>query len=595
MANFFKNSLYIGILKRLPNHKKSSEDYYFLAFTIPAIICLVCLMPLLSYSGLWRPAWSSGLSAIILCGLLLLWRWGVSIAWLQCAYQSTLMWLILYNAYFTGGVASPVMVWMGIVPLLPMFTISRKWSYVWLIISFASVVFFYWAQIYGLIPNKSNINHEDLTLSALMIGLMCLTQAMLVITYDSANAQHIQSIERNNSALKNLSEDLQLAHDHKDKFLATVSHEMRTPLNALMGYLGLLRTTEQMPTVAMSYLQGAQNSAAHLLTVINDLLDFSQIQQGKLVLSPQSVDLHKVLIETHETMAPKAASQALGFSLQLENGLPQWVFIDPHRLTQIFLNLLGNALKFTHSGSVTTQVRFVTSSEDKSTGMLILIVHDTGIGISDKNRERIFEPFVQIHSDNILNVDNALRGNGLGLSITKNLISNFGGSIQVDSQMNVGSTFEVRLPIKIAEAPQIRKLSKISEVHENKIYLLLVDDHATNRLVTSATIKRDLPNAIIDEAKNGTEAIQKMKINRYDLVLMDLIMPDLSGVEVTRIIRSECAAPYCSVNVIALTANVAEAVVEDCLVVGISEVLRKPFDREVLIRSILQHAEPSRI
>ncbi len=588
MSRYKSRGLYKRILKKLPPQLRSVEHYYFLSIAVLSIICLSLLSPLLAYSGLSRPSWTSALCAVIIAGLLVLWRTGVSLALLQSVYQTTAMWVILYNAYYTGGVASPLMVWMGIVPILPLFTVSRRLSYVWLIISFVSVVTVYFAQTQGLIPYKSGIDHQELTLSAFMIGMLCITQVLLVLTYDSVNAQHIRNIERNNSTLKNLSQDLQKAHEHKDKFLATVSHEMRTPLNALVGYLGLLRTTDQLTAKALSYVQGAQNSASHLLTVINDLLDFSQIQQGKLVLSPQTVNLSQVLKETHESLAPKAAEQALNFTLELDDSLPQWVRIDPHRLTQIFLNLLGNALKFTPHGSVTTQVRFDPHPQDAETGTLILIVHDSGVGIAKENFNRIFEPFVQAQGN--IRHDNALRGNGLGLSITKNLIINLGGTITLDSQVGVGTTFEVRCPIQIAKAPIASKAADVTETHSQKIYLLLVDDHAINRLVASATIARDLPNAIIDEARNGTEAIAKMRVNRYDLVLMDLIMPDNSGIEVTRIIRAECPPPLCDVPVVALTANVADAAIKDCLEVGISEVLRKPFDRGVLIRTILQYA-----
>lgn len=582
--------LYSATLKKLPRHLRSVENFYFLTFAIPSLVCLLLVSPLLDYAGLWREAWSTLICAGIITALLALWRIGVSIPWLQSLYQATLMWTILYNAYYTGGVASPVMVWMGIVPILPLFTVSRRMSYVWLVLSFTFVATVYFAQIQGLIPLKSGISHKELTLSAVMIGLLCITQVMLVFTYDSANAQHIRNIERKNSTLKNLSQGLQKANEYKDKFLATVSHEMRTPLNALMGYLGLLRTTEKLPAEAASYIEGAQNSAAHLLTVINDLLDFSQIQQGKLVLSPQTVNIAKVLKDTHNTMAPKAASQALKFTLQLEDNIPEWIRTDPNRLTQIFLNLLGNALKFTQHGSVTTQVKFEPDPLDMHGGMIILIVHDTGIGIPSEYLQRVFEPFVQVPNQMHLSNDNALRGNGLGLSITKTLVVNLGGTIILDSQVGVGSTFEIHLPVKIARTPQISKATQVTEIYSEKIYLLIVDDHATNRLVTSATIKRDLPNAIIDEARNGTEAIDKMKNNAYDLVLMDLIMPDYSGIEVTRIIRKEGTPPLNQVHIVALTANVAENVIKDCDEVGISNILRKPFDRDLLISSILQYA-----
>ena len=498
------------------------------------------------------------------------------------------MWCILYNAYYSGGVASPVMVWMGVVPILPLFTVSRRWSYIWLIASFISIICIYLAQLYGYVPLLENQSLPQLTLSAIMICALCITQIILVVTYDSANIQNIRHIKRKNETLKTLSEELQQANVHKDRFLATVSHEMRTPLNAIMGYIGLLRTTDDLPTIASTYVQGAQNSAAHLLTVINDLLDYSQIRQGKLVFTPQTVNLHQVLKETHQTLAPKAAGQALDYALNIDPHLPQWVRIDPHRFTQILLNLLGNALKFTVNGGVSTHVRFEFDDTRQDAGQLILQVKDTGIGIPAESINHIFEPFVQLDTNNKLSNDNSLRGNGLGLAITQSLIKNLDGSITICSQIGIGSTFEIHLPIDIAEAQNFSKQRPINQIHPEQVYLLLVDDHATNRLVASATIKRSLPNAHIDEAKNGTEAIEKMKTNHYDVVLMDLIMPDYSGIEVTRIIRSECLAPLCDVPVVALTANVAEDAVKACLEVGILELLPKPFDREVLIRSILK-------
>jgi signal transduction histidine kinase/ActR/RegA family two-component response regulator len=589
MAIDFKRGLYSNIRNKLPHNLRSVEDYYFLSFSVSAVLCLVLLSPLLIYAGQWRPGWSSGLCALLISACLGLWRAGIPIPLVQIGYQATLMWGILFNAYHSGGVASPVMIWMGIVPILPLFTVSRRWSYAWLIISFISVVVIYLAQLHGLVPLSGGKNQQELALSAIMIGLLCITQVMLVMTYDSANAQNIRHIKRKNETLNTLSQDLQLANVHKDRFLATVSHEMRTPLNAIMGYLGLLRTTDNLPTIATSYVQGAQNSAAHLLTVINDLLDYSQIRQGKLVFTPQTVNLHQVLEETHQTLAPKAAGQAIDYILDIDTNLPHWVRIDPHRYAQIFLNLLGNALKFTQHGTVTTRVRFEPSLLDLDAGQLIMQVQDTGIGIPSESIDHIFEPFVQLDTQSNLGNDNSLRGNGLGLSITQNLIKNLGGTITLVSQVGVGSTFEVHLPIKTAQAPAASIQAPLDQTHQDEIYLLLVDDHATNRLVASATIKRGLPNARIDEARNGTEAIEKMKTNHYNLVLMDLIMPDYSGIEVTRIIRTECQHPLCDVKVVALTANVAKDAIKACLDVGIHELLPKPFDREVLIRTILQH------
>lgn len=589
MQTHFNRSFYSRIRSKLPIHLRSIEDFYFLSFSLSAIFWLLVLSPLFASSGQDRASWSALLMALLIALSLALWRMGVAIPWAQFIYQATLMWGIVYNAFYSGGITSPIMIWMGIVPILPLFTVSRRWSYAWLIVSFMSVVLIYWAHLHDLIALEQSKTPNELALSATMIGLLCITQVMLVMTYDSANAQNLLNFKRKNEKLKTLSQDLQLANIHKDRFLATVSHEMRTPLNAIMGYLGLLHMTDGIPTLATSYVQGAQNSAAHLLTVINDLLDYSQIHQGKLVFTPQTVNLHQLLKETHQTLTPRASEQDLGYELDMAHNLPVWVRIDPHRFAQIFINLLGNALKFTKQGGVISHVRFEADATQPETGKLILQVQDTGVGIPNDSIAHIFEPFVQLDAQLKVDNDNSLRGNGLGLSITQNLVKALGGTITISSKVGIGSTFVVQIPIQLENAPTESKQTPVHEMHQEQIYLLLVDDHATNRLVASATIKRALPNARIDEARNGTEAIEKMKVNQYDLVLMDIIMPDYSGIEVTRIIRAECPPPLCDVPVVALTANVAEDAAKACLEVGIRELLPKPFDREVLIRTILQH------
>jgi nitrogen-specific signal transduction histidine kinase/CheY-like chemotaxis protein len=410
------------------------------------------------------------------------------------------------------------------------------------------------------------------------------------MTHSSNDAKNNRRTRRKKEILSTPSKELQRENVHKDEFVATVSHEMRTPLNAIIGYLGLLRTTDELPSIAASYVQGAQKSAAYLLTVVNDLLDYSQIQQGKFLFKPQTVNLYQVLKETHQSLATKAAEKDLGYLLDIDSNLPQWVRIDPHRFSQILLNLLSNALKFTEQGgAVTTHVRFELAPRESETGQLIMQVQDTGIGIPSDSIEHVFEPFVQLDINSRLGNDNESRGNGLGLSITQNLIKNLGGVITLRSQLGWGSTFTVNLPIQKADAPIVNIHPQVIQTQQDEIYLLLVDDHATNRLVASATIKQGLPMARIDEARNGEEAIEKMKKNHYDLVLMDLIMPDYSGIDVTRIIRAECPQPLCDVKVVALTANMADYVVKACLEVKILQLLPKPFDREVLIRTILQH------
>lgn len=370
---------------------------------------------------------------------------------------------------------------------------------------------------------------------------------------------------------------------------------MRTPLNAIMGYLGLLANTHSLDAIESNYVQGAQNASAHLISVINDLLDFSQIQQGKFIYSPKAISLTETFLNLHETLAPLAADKSLDYSIHLDSELPPWVLADPHRLTQIYLNLLRNALTFTFTGKIESTISFHPNPSIKNLGTLQIEVSDTGIGIDPAHHQEIFEPFIQLPNLTGITQDNSLRGNGLGLSITRSLVQKMGGGIALTSSINSGSSFKITLPVSICSAPILQQVS-VSDSHESThIALLIVDDHATNRLVVAATIKKFIPEARIDQAKNGAEAIQKMSSNTYDLVLMDLLMPDLSGVEVVRHIRINAPYPRSQVKVVALTANIAEDSQRECHDVGILELLPKPFIREVLIQTILKHSSATSI
>ncbi|WP_310627553.1 ATP-binding protein [Limnohabitans sp.] len=593
--------IHILIKRRLPSHLRATPNIFFFSFSVSALMGIVPISIWFFWMGNHAGAFSTLLATGLIATALVLWRMGVRMTWCVCIYQLTLLGVVLFNAGLTGGVTSPALVWLAIVPLMPLFTTSRKWATAWMGISFLSVLTLYYLQSRGYwvsanimsAPNGEGRHGEgsleSMIFGATMFSMMLLTQMILVQTYDTANEHHLRRLQRTNQRLQTLSHNLLVANTHKDSFLAMVSHEMRTPLNAVMGYLGLLATDAHMPPQTQPYVQGARNSASHLVTVINDLLDFSQIQQGKLILTKQAVNLHDLLTNTHQTLAPKAAQSGLSYPLTLTPSLPTWVLIDPHRLAQIILNLLGNALKFTTQGYVRMQASFETAHAQSAHGTLIICVEDSGKGIPSNHLEDIFEPFVQIKANDNRHTDNALHGNGLGLAITRSLVKSHQGSIQVQSTLGEGSRFTVRLPIEVATAPLARRNDDVL-TDPSPFHLLVVDDHATNRLVVSATLMRSLPNTRIDQAANGTQALEKMRTTRYDLVLMDLIMPDISGVDVVRRIRQEGVGPFVSVPVVALTANVAADAVKECLDAGICAVLPKPFDREALVHAVIQHA-----
>lgn len=597
--------LHLFIKRRLPSHLRRTRSIFFVSFTTCALVGLLAISAWLYCLGNDQNGASALIAALLVAISICIWRYGGSLLWGGLLYQITLMGVILYNAALTGGVTSPAMTWLAIIPLLPLFTAPRKWAIGSMCASLLSVIVLYWIQSHGWLPTFTgelsppvtgsellsiNPSSQSMSFGAGMFSLMLLAQIILVQTYDTANEHHLRRLRQTNKRLETLSNNLTIANAHKDQFLAMVSHEMRTPLNAVMGYLGLLASDTQLHQAASQYVQGASNSASHLLTVINDLLDFSQIQQGKLVLSPQAVNLRDMLTSTHQTLSPRANDQGLAYALELDPSLPTWAFIDPHRLTQIIINLLGNALKFTTHGQVIMRVGFDAETDNPKHGQLNICVEDTGPGIAPESLDDIFKPFVQLKiSDNNLKTGNALHGNGLGLAITRSLVQSHKGSINVSSCVGTGSTFTVALPIEEI-APPASPRAALDVTHPAALDLLVVDDHLTNRVVVSAALKRNLPNATIDHAANGMEAFEKMRRHRYDLVLMDLLMPDISGTEVVRRIQNDATHPHKDVPVIALTANVGEEAVNECMSLGFRDVLPKPFDREVLINAILTHA-----
>ena len=532
MPTSFKRYFVTKLRRSLPPHLHSLKNIYFVTFSVTTFMSLLLVIPVLVATQHLALTWASLFCAAMVSLTLVLWRLRVSTPSIQLFIHSSVAGVFCYSVYETGWMALPILMWMS---------------------------------------------------------LLCMAQVIVSLLDDRANTHSIARITQKNQAIRNMSRDLQATNFDKALFLSTVSHEVRTPLNAVMGYLGLLRNAPHPEPSTEAYIEGAEKSAAHLLMVINDLLDYSQIQQGRLTLNYQTIDLRQLFIDAFQTFMPKASNLEIHYALHLDPNLPIGAHTDPHRLAKIFLNLLGNALKFTSKGSVVAHILYKPDLQKPGTHTLWIKVHDSGIGIPQQALRRIFEPFVQLNPRPTLVNDDALRGNGLGLAITQRLVQNLGGFIHLSSQEGVGSCFEVQLPIDFRESDASSQLKVLHPTQHKNIHVLIVDDHTVNRLVASATIMQALPHTNIDEAHNGMQALAMMKANCYDLVLMDLLMPDLTGIEVVRRIRTECAAPHRHVKVVVLTANASEEAMHQCQEVGIEVLIPKPFDRAMLIQTVLQH------
>ena len=578
---------YTWVLRKLPLNLRSSRDFFFLLHSIAGSAFLLPIGLAMAYLGNAHAGWSCALSAMLLAINILFWRLGAGLAFTHSVFEVTLIALIFYNAADSYGVTSTHFIFLGLVPILPVFSMSRNWALGWVLVSIVCLLVLYFCQILDYLPKRPNETWQDLTISTIAISILVITQIILIDTYESANSQSLHVLNRTNQRLERTSEALRLADSHKDKFLAMVSHDMRTPLNAVIGYLGLLHDNKNLPSESMGFVASAQHAATHLLTVINDLLDFSQIRLGQLTLHPQVVNLPQVLTQTFNTLTNQAHESQLAYALFIEHDVPKWVRIDQNRLSQILINLLGNALKFTPVGHVNMRVSVLRHQTHPME--LQVAVEDTGIGMTPDQVSRIYLPFTQVHdAQAALRISEPMRGNGLGLAITQSLVQSHSGTLSVHSRPGEGSVFTIRLPIELAAEPaiQTQPFNFAANQDETPIHVLVVDDNDVNRLLVSTTLLRSFPNAVIEQAENGTDALNKMRHIRYELVLIDLVMPDIDGADVVREIRNNTPEPFCSVPAIALTAKVAQDAIDRCKAAGVNEVMSKPFDRNTLIRAV---------
>jgi signal transduction histidine kinase/CheY-like chemotaxis protein len=379
----------------------------------------------------------------------------------------------------------------------------------------------------------------------------------------------------------------------KDMFLATMSHEMRTPLHGILGLARMLQgDTAEEP--ARQRLQLIQTAGQHLLGVINDVLDLSRLQAGRLTLQPAPVDLHALVHEVTalaQAQAQSLANQrtaALVVRCELQDTVPRWVAADDHRLRQVLINLMGNAVKFTPCGHVTLTV---SQPEPSTTGhRLTLQVRDNGIGIPEAEQARIFEPFAQAS-----NAGKGHGGTGLGLSISSQVAQAMGGTLSCWSRPGEGSTFT--LSVSLTKTPPVEVTAPISSPPmAGTGHVLLVEDNPINTIVAQAALEQ--LGLSVTTVESGRQALDWLARHQTDVVLMDCFMPEMNGMDATCAIRDRACASRQGrpVPVIALTASSDTADRQACMAAGMDDFIAKPFTTDDLAHVLsrhLQHALPS--
>jgi len=493
--------------------------------------------------------------------------------------HGTLLWSISYVAYLaamTGGINSPVMVWMTAAILPAILLLDRIPALFWVVTVFSANLLLLLISQSGLVNSDINMANEVMAWTvANKIFVLSLAMYVVFVTERMHRSQTVE-MDESNAELERTHQALIRAQAHKDEFIASVGHELRTPMNAILGLNGILRTELEARPEDAAVVDHIRRSTEQLLQVVNDILDFSQLQAGKLTLHEEEFALRETLAAILTVYEKKAKVKNIALSLEASAVHNMWVKGDRQRLVQVLNNLLDNALKFTAAGSIVVRAQAVG-------GGVLFEVQDSGIGIAPDRQKQIFNGFE--HAD--VQTNRLYGGTGLGLSICERLVSLQGGTIGVSSAQRQGSRFWFQLPLRSIAVKEAQAAAEITRLLVDKpIKILLVDDNAVNLLVARMMLKNCFPKAEIVEASSGAIALEKLREQAFDLTLMDMVMPEMDGMQVTQILREEFAAPARRMPVLALTASANPVDHDRCLASGMNDVLHKPLDEQQLISKI---------
>lgn len=462
-----------------------------------------------------------------------------------------------------GGINSPNIGWMPLVPIIALMMFGWRMAVFWLVIISIGHVLQYLAVDGQWVSGEVTpelFSPTQVLVSRVNVLIMLMIAAGL---YDWMFSFKRREMAQRNAQLEATQAALLEAQTHKDEFIASVGHELRTPMNAILGLNGVLLSELADHPQHHDIAQHIRDSTEKLLRVVNDILDISQLEAASISFHPVATELEAFVSSCLQRHASKAAEHGLALSHDIDPALPAWVMLDPQRMQQVLFHLLDNAVKFTDSGFVRVHLRPCALG-------VRFEVEDSGIGIPPERLHNVFNRFE--HAD--IDTHRLYGGTGLGLAICERLVVRQGGQIGLQSQPTLGTLVWFELPLQPAVAPTQPALAASREALD-QFSVLVVDDNPVNLLVAELMLKNTWPQVQVHKATSGAQALQMLDLHP-DVVFMDMIMPEMDGLDTTRALRR--LPGMAQLPVIGLTANSQSQELDKCLQSGMNAVLMKPID-----------------
>jgi len=494
--------------------------------------------------------------------------------------------------FSNGGVEGPTKTAYLMSVVAAMMILPKRFHLPFIILTILLIVGLYMLELdhpEWLIPYPSNtIKQIDILISTILyLLIIAISVSLYKRTYDIDRNNLIKKsidLEESKEYLSETKQQAEEATKAKSRFLANMSHEIRTPLNGIIGTIDLLQHTP-LNAEQEELMISLKSSSTHLLEIVNDVLDISKIEADKLELFEGPCNLQNIVQQVTAISSPRliALKKNIELSSTIHPAVENEIIADESRIKQVLINLLGNAIKFTETGSIKLSV--TANLIDDSLQELHFAVSDTGIGISEENIQTLFIPFTQIDST----ATRKHSGTGLGLSICRKIIEEMGGRIWVESQLGRGSTFKFIIPVQVnlvrktQQQPQQNTAGIISGTEIKPLKMLVAEDNNMNQLLATKMFKKI--GYIIEIANNGKEAVDMTTKYDYDLVFMDIHMPEMDGIEATEKILNSGKAKI--PIIIAMTANAVKEAEAEYLQLGMKDIVTKPFTIEQL-RKVLE-------